>query len=77
MTEVAFHQLNIKNHEITIWENRIIVLRHPEKCDLYEDDFCREHMLKYLSDEGLIISNEGGIIVIDSYIDEIGGHGES
>lgn len=77
MTEVSFHQLNIKNHEITIWENRIIVLRHPEKCDLYEDDFCREHMLKYLSDEGLIISNEGGIIVIDSYVDEIGGHGAS
>lgn len=70
MTDVSFHQLNIKNHEITIWENRIIVLRHPEKCDLYEDDFCRENMLKYLSDEGLIISNEGGIIVIDSYVEE-------
>lgn len=69
MYEVNFHDLKIKGHEITIWEDRVIVLKHPEKCDLYEDDHCRERVLKYLADEGYIISNEGGIIVVDSYID--------
>jgi len=69
MNEISFHELKIKNHEITIWDKRFIVLRHPEKCDLYEDDYCRHNMLKYLADEGYIISAEGGILVIDSYID--------
>ena len=69
MKYVDFHELKIHNHEITIWDKRFIILRHPEKCDLYEDDKCRERMLQYLNDEGCIISNEGGIIIIDSYID--------
>jgi hypothetical protein len=69
MEEINFHQVSINNHEITIWANRFVVLKHPEKCDLYEDDHCRKKLLKYLSQEGYIISDEGGIIVIDSYID--------
>jgi len=69
MDEVNFHDIKIHNHEITIWDNRFVVLRHPEKCDMYEDENCREKLLKYLSDEGYIIDNESGIIVIDSYID--------
>lgn len=69
MNTVNFHELKIQNHSITIWDDRFVILNHPEKCDLYEDDHCREKMLKYLYDEGYIISNEGGIIVLDSYID--------
>lgn len=69
MEEINFHQVSINNHEITVWANRFVVLKHPEKCDLYEDDYCREKLLKYLYQEGYIISDEGGIIVIDSYID--------
>lgn len=69
MDQVKFHDIKIKNHEITIWDDRFVVLRHPEKCDMFEDEHCREHILKYLSDEGYIISDTGGIIVIDSYID--------
>jgi hypothetical protein len=69
MDKINFHELKIHDHEITIWDDRFIILRHPEKCDVYEDDHCREKMLKYLADEGLIISNDGGILIIDSYID--------
>lgn len=67
MESVNFQDIKIKNHEITIWDNRFVVLRHPEKCDLYEDDCCRERITKYLIQEGYI--NEGGILIIDSYID--------
>ena len=35
MEEVNFHDININNHRITIWADRFVVLRHPEKCDLY------------------------------------------
>lgn len=67
MESVNFQDIKIKNHEITIWDNRFVVLRHPEKCDLYEDDCCRERITKYLIQEGYI--NEGGLLIIDSYID--------
>ena len=79
MEEVNFHQVSINNHEITIWADRFIVLRHPEKCDLYEDDHCRERMLTYLETEGYIDTKKCNCLVIDSYIDfdENGGRGES
>ena len=67
MDDVKFYDLKINNHEITIWESKFVVLRHPEKCDLYEDDCCRERLTKYLIEEGYI--HEGGILIIDSYID--------
>jgi len=44
-------------------------LRHPEKCDLYEDDHCRESMLDYLQSEGYIDTNKCNCLVVDSYID--------
>ena len=67
MESVNFQDIKIKNHEITIWDNRFVVLRHPEKCDLYEDDCCRERITKYLIEEGYI--NDSGVLIIDSYID--------
>ncbi len=69
MEEVNFHDINIHNHRITIWADRFVVLRHPEKCDLYEDETCREKMIKYLTDEGYIDPEKHNCIVIDSYID--------
>ena len=69
MKEVTFHDINIKDHHITIWANQFIVLRHPEKCDLYEDDHCREYMLEYLEKEGYIDPNKCNCLVVDSYID--------
>jgi hypothetical protein len=67
MEDINFHQVSINNHEITVWANRFVVLRHPEKCDLYEDDCCRERITKYLIEEGYI--NDSGVLIIDSYID--------
>lgn len=69
MTTVNFYHLNIKNHDISIWDDKFILLKHPEKCDICEDDFCREHILKYLDNEGIINIEKGGLIVIDSYIE--------
>ena len=69
MKEVTFHDINIKGHHITIWANQFIILRHPEKCDLYEDDHCREHMLEYLKSEGYIDPDNYNCLVFDSYID--------
>ena len=67
MEEINFHQVSINNHDITVWANRFVVLRHPEKCDLSEDDWCRERITKYLIEEGYI--NDSGVLIIDSYID--------
>jgi len=67
MDAVNFHDIEINNHKITIWDDRFVILRHPEKCDLYEDDHCREHMIKYLIGEGYI--NDSGVLIFDSYID--------
>jgi hypothetical protein len=64
MKEVTFHDINIKDHHITIWANQFIILRHPEKCDLYE-----ESMLDYLQSEGYIDPNKCNCLVVDSYID--------
>jgi hypothetical protein len=69
MEEVNFHDIKIDNHQITIWADRFVVLRHPEKCDLYEDDCCRERMIKYITDEGYIDPEKNNCIVFDSYID--------
>ncbi len=67
MNDVNFQDIKIKDHHITIWADRFIVLRHPEKCDLHEDDCCRERLTKYLIEEGYI--NDSGVLIIDSYID--------
>lgn len=69
MEEVNFHDINIDNHRITIWADRFVVLRHPEKCDLYEDENCREKMIKYLTNEGYIDPEKHHCLVFDSYID--------
>jgi len=67
MEDVNFHQVSINNHDITIWANRFVVLRHPEICDVHEDDCCRERITKYLIEEGYI--TDSGVLIIDSYID--------
>jgi hypothetical protein len=69
MDSVNFHDIEINNHKITIWDDRFVVLRHPEKCDLYEDEHCREHMVKYLTDEGYIDPTNKNCLIFDSYID--------
>lgn len=69
MEEVNFHDINIHNHRITIWADRFVVLRHPEKCDLYEDETCHEKMIKYLTDEGYIDPEKHNCLIFDSYID--------
>ena len=69
MNDVNFQDIKIKDHHITIWADRFIVLRHPEKCDLYEDEICREKMLDYLQKEGYIDPEKCNCLVFDSYID--------
>ena len=79
MNDVNFHDIKIQDHNITIWDDRFIVLRHPETCDIDEDDQCRDKIITYLETEGYIDTKKCNCLVFDSYIDfdENGGRGES
>jgi len=70
MEKVSFHSLTVKGHKIDIWDDRYMILRHPSKCDFYEDDFCRNSIIKYLNEEGYISLDNPDIrlIVFDSYV---------
>ena len=70
MKKVPFYNLNIDGHKIDIWDDKYMILKHPPKCDFYEDDFCRNRIIKYLEDEGYLnLDNENSrLIVFDSYI---------
>lgn len=70
MKKVSHHNITIDNHKINIWDNKYVVLKHPQKCDFYEDDMCRNKIIKYLEDEGYLnfIEDSHKILVFDSYV---------
>jgi hypothetical protein len=45
-----------------------MTLKHPFECDS-QDDSCRNHVIKFLNDEGYLDQCEDKVIIFDMYTD--------
>lgn len=69
----GYYELSLWNeHILQVWtEGRLAILRHPKGC-CQDDDSCRDKLLKYIEDEGLLDEVvDKKIILLDSYIEEV------
>jgi hypothetical protein len=61
-------KLEFRDHKIIGFNKKLITLKHPFECDS-NDDTCRNHVIKFLKDEGYLDQCEDKIVIIDMYTD--------
>ncbi len=61
-------KLEFRDHKIIGFNKKLITLKHPFECDS-NDDTCRNHVIKFLKDEGYLDQCEDKIVIMDMYTD--------
>jgi len=61
-------KLQFRDHNIIGFNKKLITLKHPFECDS-NDDTCRNHVIKFLKDEGYLDQCEDKVVIIDMYTD--------
>ena len=61
-------KLEFRDHKIIGFNKKLITLKHPFECDS-QDDSCRNHVIKYLNDEGYLDQCNDKVIILDMYTD--------
>ncbi len=61
-------QLQFRDHNIIGFNKQLITLKHPFECDS-NDDTCRNHVIKFLKDEGYLDQCEDKVVIMDMYTD--------
>ena len=61
-------KLEFRGHNIIGFNKRLITLKHPFECDS-QSDSCRNHVIKFLNDEGYLDQCEDKVIIFDMYTD--------
>lgn len=59
-------QLEFRNHKVIGFNKKLITLKHPITCDSQSDN-CRNHVIKFLNDEGYLDQCEDKVIIFDMY----------
>lgn len=61
-------KLQFRDHNIIGFNKKLITLKHPFECDS-NDDTCRNHVIKFLKDEGYLDQCEDKVVIMDMYTD--------
>jgi predicted RNA-binding protein len=61
-------KLQFRDHNIIGFNKKLITLKHPFECDS-NDDACRNHVIKFLKDEGYLDQCEDKVVIMDMYTD--------
>lgn len=59
-------KLQFRDHNIIGFNKKLITLKHPFECDS-NDDTCRNHVIKFLKDEGYLDQCEDKVVIMDMY----------
>lgn len=59
-------KLQFRDHNIIGFNKKLITLKHPFECDS-NDDTCRNHVIKFLKDEGYLDQCEEKVVIMDMY----------
>lgn len=59
-------KLEFRDHNIIGFNKKLITLRHPITCDS-QSETCRNHVIKFLNDEGYLDQCEDKVIIFDMY----------
>jgi len=62
-------KLDFRGHNIIGFNKQLITLKHPNKCDS-QNNCCRDHIIKFLKDEGYLDQCDDKIIILDMYTQE-------
>ena len=61
-------KLQFRGHNIICFNKKLMTLKHPFECDS-QSDCCRNHVIKFLNDEGYLDQCEDKVIILDMYTD--------
>jgi len=61
-------KLQFRDHNIIGFNKKLITLKHPFECDS-NDNTCRDHVIKFLKDEGYLDQCEDKVVIMDMYTD--------
>lgn len=69
----GYYEMTLSNdHTLQVWTaGKLAILRHPVGCSV-DDDSCRERLMKYIHDEGILDEVlDTKIVLLDSYAEEV------